>query len=233
MSRASSPYLLIVDDEPTLAGILMPVMKAAGYEVAVVDDGASAVSAAMARTPDAIILDLGLPDLDGKEVIARIREWSDVPIIVVTARHQQAEKVEALDGGADDFISKPFDINELMARVRAALRRQNNLLRKATSFQSGALAIDFPTRQVTLDGEALRLSPKEYDLLKTLAQSEGRVVTHKQLLAVGWDPKLTETQYLRVYIALLRQKIEAEPSAPKLILTEPGVGYRLALLDPH
>lgn len=220
-------HILIVDDEPSLVAVLKPVLNAAGYSVTVAADGAGALRAASASPPDVIILDLGLPDVDGKAIIERLRALGDLSIIVISARHQEAEKIAALDEGADDYVNKPFEIGELMARIRVALRRQANLQTAVSSFRSGALAIDFKTRIVTLEGVAIKLSPKEYELLQLLARSAGQVVTHKRLLAAGWGSSTTDTQYLRVYIGLLRQKIEEDPANPAIILTEPGVGYRM------
>ncbi len=222
-------HILLVDDEPSLIGVLEPVLIAAGYTVTTTSNGRDAIDASEQIVPDVILLDLGLPDGDGKEVIRRIRLQSDVPIIVISARHQEPEKVEALDEGADDYVNKPFEIGELMARVRAALRRRSARETDFTSCTTGDLTIDFLRRRVSLAGEAVKLSPKEYDLLQTLARNVGQVVTHKRLLAVGWGAGTTDTQYLRVYIGLLRQKIEEDSADPKLLLTEPGVGYRLEI----
>lgn len=180
--------------------------------------------------PDVILLDLGLPDIDGKQVIAILRSTGDTPIIVISARHQEAEKIAALDEGADDYVDKPFEIGELMARIRVALRRRPGLA-DTGHFRSGPLSIDFDKRMVRIEGETVRLSPKEYALLVTLARSGGQVVTHKRLLAAGWANDAADTQYLRVYVGLLRQKIEADPADPQLLLTEPGVGYRLVVAD--
>lgn len=224
----TSAHILLVDDEPSLLGVLEPVLGAAGYTVTTAVDGNRALAAIDSNEPDVILLDLGLPDMDGKEVIRCIRMQSDLPIIIISARHQEAEKIAALDEGADDYVNKPFEIGELMARIRAAVRRRSNLRSEVTGYNAGALSIDFVTRRVTLAGETVKLSPKEYDLLQALARSAGQVVTHKRLLAVGWGVEATDTQYLRVYIGLLRQKIEEDPSDPRLLLTEPGVGYRLA-----
>jgi two-component system KDP operon response regulator KdpE len=220
------PHILLVDDEPTLVAVLRPVLSAAGYDVTVAANGAAAIRAAEDQ-PDVILLDLGLPDIDGKDVIASVRRASDVPIIVVSARHLETEKIASLDAGADDYVNKPFEIGELMARIRAAIRRRTNLRDRVTRFEAGPLAIDFAARQVSFDGVALRLSPKEYELLRVLAESAGQVVTHKRLLTAGWGDQATDMQYLRVYIGLLRQKIETDPAEPRLILTEPGIGYRL------
>lgn len=224
----TSAHILIVDDEPSLIAVLEPVLGAAGYRVTTAMNGGGALAVAESGEPDVILLDLGLPDMDGKDVISAIRMRSDVPVIVISARHQEAEKIAALDEGADDYVDKPFEIGELMARIRAAVRRQSNLRTDATTCTTGPLVIDFPARRVTLAGETVKLSPKEYDLLQALARNAGQVVTHKRLLAAGWGMDATDTQYLRVYIGLLRQKIEEDPADPQLLLTEPGVGYRLA-----
>jgi len=226
------PRILVVDDEPSLVAVLQPVLEAADYEVRVATDGAGAIAAIERGDSDVVLLDLGLPDLDGKAVIARVRPRSDVPIIVVSARHQEAEKIAALDEGADDYVNKPFEIGELMARVRAALRRRSTARRRPGRFEAGELAIDFAARRVTLMGETIKLSPKEYALLTALAESAGQVVTHKRLLAAGWGDGAADTQYLRVYMGLLRQKLEEDPAEPRLILTEPGVGYRLEVDRP-
>lgn len=221
----SATRILLVDDEPSLLAVLEPVLAAAGYAVAVASTGMQALAQVNDDRPDVILLDLGLPDMDGKDVIRGLCGLKGVPIIVISARHQEAEKIAALDEGADDYVDKPFEIGELMARIRAALRRHS---RQSATYRDGPLAIDFATRAVTLDGDTLKLSPKEYELLRTLAMSVGQVVTHKRLLAAGWGAGATDTQYLRVYISLLRQKIEEDPADPKMLLTEPGVGYRLA-----
>jgi two-component system KDP operon response regulator KdpE len=220
-------HILLIDDETALTGVLRPVLTAAGHAVTVAATAAEGIVGADRLDPDVILLDLGLPDADGKTVIRALRVKRDTPIIVISARHQEGEKIAALDEGADDYVDKPFDIGELMARIRVVLRRAKGT-EAATRYQAGPLMIDFELRQVTLAGEALRLSPKEYDLLLALARHAGRVVTHKRLLAAGWGADSADTQYLRVYVGLLRQKIEADPSDPKLLLTEPGVGYRLA-----
>jgi two-component system KDP operon response regulator KdpE len=175
-----------------------------------------------------VVLDLGLPDLDGKDVIARVREWSDVPIIVLSARDREAEKIAALDLGADDFVNKPFGTGELMARLRTALRHRMQRKGETPVVSVGGLEIDIPRRRVTWQGSEVLLSPKEFDLLAFLAGHAGKVVTHKQILTAVWGPAHeSDTQYLRVYVGQLRQKIEPNPSDPRFILTEPGIGYRL------
>ncbi|MGE8136377.1 response regulator transcription factor [Novosphingobium subterraneum] len=224
-------HVLLVDDEPALISVLQPVLKAAGYKVKIAGDGHSAISGVIAHDPDLVLLDLGLPDMDGKEVIRVIRKSSQVPIIVVSARHQEAEKIAALDEGADDYVNKPFEIGELMARMRVAVRRYAAQPANAAVFRGGPLKIDFARREVELMGEPVKLSPKEYMLLHALARNAGQVVTHKRLLAAGWNNSTADLQYLRVYMGLLRQKLEENPSEPELIITEPGVGYRLIVSD--
>lgn len=225
-------HVLLVDDEPALVSVLQPVLKASGYTVTVATDGNAAISGVIAKDPDVVLLDLGLPDMDGKDVIRVIRESSPVPIIVISARHQEAEKIAALDEGADDYVNKPFEIGELMARVRAAIRRLQSQVASAAVFESWPLRIDFGKREVELMGEPVKLSPKEYMLLHALARNAGQVVTHKRLLAAGWGNSTADLQYLRVYMGLLRQKLEANPSEPEIIVTEPGVGYRLITREP-
>lgn len=221
--------VLIVDDEPALVSVLRPVLVAEGCNVTVASDGNTAVDRVLDSDPDVMLLDLGLPDMDGKDVIRLVRQASQVPIIVISARHQEAEKIAALDEGADDYVNKPFEIGELMARIRAAFRRSPTATLNSTLFERGDLSIDFAAREVQLMGETMKLSPKEYMLLQALARHAGHVVTHKRLLAAGWGDSTSDLQYLRVYIGLLRQKLEADPSEPQMIVTEPGVGYRLVL----
>lgn len=222
--------ILIVDDDPSLMDVLQQVLSAAGDAVITAMNGTEAVIAAQNEAPELILLDLGLPDADGKDIVARIREFSTVPIIVISARHQGAEKIAALDLGADDFVHKPFDIEELMARMRAALRRTQQTSTPLTHYVSGDLEIDLARRLITVMGQRVDVSPKEFQLLAALARSAGQVITHKRLMIAGWGNDRTDPQYLRVYIGQLRQKIEEDPAAPRYILTEPGIGYRLA--DP-
>jgi len=223
----AAPQVLLVDDEPPIARVLRKALTAAGYRIAVAETGAEALSAVAQNAPELIVLDLGLPDMDGKDVIAALREWTEAPILVLSARHDEAERIAALDVGADDYVTKPFHMGELQARMRAALRHQARRRAEQTEYSCRDLSIDFVKRRVTVYGEEVKLTRKEYDLLRTLAQHAGQVVTHKQLLAAGWGAVVTDTQFVRVYVGQLRQKIEADPSAPKLILTEPGIGYRL------
>jgi two-component system, OmpR family, KDP operon response regulator KdpE len=224
-------HVLLIDDEPALVSVLQPVLKAAGCLVTVASGGHDGINAFVTHHPDVVLLDLGLPDMDGKAVIKAIREISQIPIIVISARHQEAEKIASLDEGADDYVNKPFEIGELMARIRAALRRAVGGFNDNATFESGPLKIDFASRIVEIMGEQIKLSPKEFQLLHALARSAGQVVTHKRLLAAGWGAAGGDSQYLRVYIGLLRQKIEADPSEPEIILTEPGLGYRLTLFS--
>jgi two-component system KDP operon response regulator KdpE len=179
-----------------------------------------------------MILDLGLPDLDGKAVIARVRAWSDAPIIVLSARDLESEKIAALDLGADDFVNKPVGVGELLARIRAGLRGRDRRFAGRSDFRAGELEIDFAARRVFVMGEEVRLTPKEYELARVLGRHAGRVVTHRQLIAAVWGPEArVDAQFVRVLVAQLRQKLEAEPSSPRLLLTEPGVGYRLRAND--
>jgi two-component system KDP operon response regulator KdpE len=225
---STSLRVLVIDDEIDITGALQPSLEAEGYTVVSAPDAMRGMELLQTSSPDAMILDLGLPDFDGKEVIRSVREWSDLPIIVLSARHMEEEKIAALDLGANDYINKPFAIGELLARLRVALRLRQSRDKPAASFQGGDLSIDFPSRGVTVRGQEVKLTPKEYDLLRALAQHAGQVLTHNQLLTFVWGSADTrDSQTLRVMVAQLRQKIEASPRNPKLILTEPGVGYRL------
>ena len=220
--------VLIVDDEPQIRRLLRVSLAAQGYTVSETALGREALARVAADHPDLLLLDLGLPDMDGQEVIARLREWSDVPIIVLSVREREKDKVAALDAGADDYINKPFGMDELLARIRAALRHRLQADVKEPVFRSGDVMVDLGRRVVTVAGREVRLTPKEYDLLRVLASHAGKVLTHQQLLRAVWGPGYTtEAQYLRVYVAQLREKLEADPSQPRLIVTEPGVGYRL------
>ncbi len=221
------PRLLIVDDEPQIQRFLRHALSAAGYEVVLAGDGATALQLAAARPPDLMVLDLGLPDRDGKTIIGELRQHSAVPIIVLSARDQEAEKIAALDLGANDFVAKPFAVGELLARIRAALRIQRGDASRSDRFTLGDVAIDVAAHRVEMRGAAVKLTPKEFELLVLLARHPGRVLTHRQILEKVWGPAhVGDTPYLRVFIGQLRQKIEANPAEPRLILTEPGVGYR-------
>ena len=220
--------VLLVDDEPQIIRALSPALQAEGYAVDAAATGEAALHKMAADPSDLVILDLGLPDMDGKSVIQRLREWSHAPIIVLSAREQETEKVAALDAGADDYLNKPVSIEELMARLRASLRGRDRRFTSEAIVQVKELEIDFARRRVTIEGDDLKLSVREYDLLRTLARHAGRVVTHRQVIAAVWGAEAqVDSQTVRVLVAQLRQKIEREPSSPKLLLNEPGVGYRL------
>ena len=224
----SKPRILVVDDEPQIQRFLRPALTASDFEVLTAASAAEARRLIATRSPDLVILDLGLPDRDGKTVITDVRAFSQVPIIVLSARDQESEKVEALDLGADDYIEKPFGIAELLARIRTALRRRAGGVEvMAESFEFSGLKIDVATRTISRDGVPIHLTPKEYDLLLQLVRNAGRVITHRHLLTAIWGAAHAgDVQYLRVAVAQLRAKIEREPSQPHLILNEPAVGYR-------
>lgn len=230
-SDGPRPRVLIVDDEPPIIRVLKPSLVACGYEVLIAETGAAALSQIAQTQPDLIILDLGLPDMDGKRVIEQMREWSEAPIVVLSARHEAEERIASLDIGADDYVTKPFHMGELQARLRTALRHRQRHLSEHPTYAACGLEIDYAKRRVTIEGEEIKLTRKEYDLLRTLAQHAGQVVTHKQLLAAGWGTAVTDTQFVRVFVGQLRQKLEADSSRPTLILTEPGIGYRLRTDD--
>ena len=223
----SRPRILVVDDEPQIHRFLAPALEAAGYEPLRVETAEAALREIARRAPDAVILDLGLPDMDGKDVLSKARTFYAGPILVLSAREREAEKIDALDLGADDYVEKPFGVGELLARLRAALRHRLQSAGALPVVTVGDLTIDLVKRLVTRGGEAIRLSPREYDLLAQLVQGAGKVVTHRHLLTAVWGPAHEEdVQYLRVFVGQLRQKIEPDASAPALIVTEPGVGYR-------
>jgi two-component system KDP operon response regulator KdpE len=221
--------VLLVDDEAAIVRMLKPALEANDYETITAGTVAEAVRRIAADTPDIVLLDLGLPDGDGKDVIRRVREWSDVPVIVLSAREREVEKIQSLDLGADDYVNKPFNVGEMMARMRAALRHRMQRQAEVPVLRVADVEIDAVRHRVTRGGAELRLTPKEFELLSFLARHAGRVLTHKQILAAVWGPAHSEdTQYLRVYIGQLRQKIEARADDPHIILTEPGIGYRIA-----
>jgi len=223
----TGPKVLIVDDEPQIRRFLRASLQAHDYQVIEAENGKEGVRACTVQKPDLLILDLGLPDMDGLDVIKLVREWSTIPIIVLSIRSDDADKIEALDRGANDYVTKPFSMGELLARMRVALR-QGQASGDDPIITAGDIAIDLSKRLVTVAGTAVRLSRKEYDLLRILASHPGKVITHQQLLQEVWGQAyVEETQYLRVYIGQLRQKLEKEPAAPKYLTTEPGVGYRL------
>jgi two-component system KDP operon response regulator KdpE len=219
--------ILVVDDEPNILGTLAPLLRARGYEVLTALNGRSAIDMFGREHPDLIVLDLGLPDLDGVEVCREIRATHNVPIVVLSARGSESDKVRALDVGADDYVTKPFGAEELLARVRAALRRSDAPAPPSEPLVRGNLTIDRQRFRVMRDGEELRLTPKEFELLSFLAQHPGRVLTHRAILKAIWGPHaVDQPEHLRVLVGALRKKIETNPSSPRYILTEPWVGYR-------
>jgi two-component system, OmpR family, KDP operon response regulator KdpE len=219
--------VLVVDDEPQIRRALRTSLEAHGYEVATVGTGEEGVVAAAEQAPDLMLLDLGLPDIDGTEVIRRVRAFSDVPVIVLSVRESQADKVAALDAGADDYVTKPFGMQELLARSRATMRRTQSDEPAAPILRYDALRVDLPKRLVTLDGDQVRLTPTEYGLLEALVTNPGKLLTHQWLLRKVWGRGYgTETTYLRTYVRSLRKKLGDDAQAPGLIVTEPGVGYR-------
>jgi two-component system, OmpR family, KDP operon response regulator KdpE len=227
---AREPTVLVVDDEPPIRRLLRTTLTAAGYRVAEAETAAAGLRSLAVEKPDLVILDLGLPDHSGIELIAEIRKASRVPIVVLSVRHDERAKVAALDLGADDYVAKPFGMAELMARLRAALRHAFQAQGELPVFASGDLAVDLVRRHVTRAGHEIKLSPKEFDLLRHLVMHAGKVLTHRQLLREVWGPaQADEVQYLRVFIRGLRQKLEPDPTRPTHILTELGVGYRLQL----
>lgn len=220
--------VLVVDDEPAILRFLKPALEASGYDLITAGSVAEAVKRIAADAPDVVVLDLGLPDGDGKDVIRQVRAWSDVPVIVLSARDREAEKIESLDLGADDYVNKPFGVGELLARLRAAIRHRMQRHNEAPSARIGDIEIDSVRHRVTRNGEEIKLTPKEFELLSFLARHAGKVLTHRQILAAVWGAAHTsDTQYLRVYVGQLRQKIEPNPEDPAIILTEPGIGYRI------
>jgi len=228
-----SSRILIVDDEPNIIATVAPLLRARGYEVFSAMSGRAALDSVDRDKPDLIVLDLGLPDMDGVEVCQRIREGSaTLPILVLSARGAEGDKVNALDAGADDYVTKPFGTAELLARVRAALRRIDVPVQSSQPIVRGGLVIDRERFRVTRDGDEVRLTPKEFELLSYMAQHPGRVLTHRTLLKAIWGPHaVDQVEHLRVLVGSLRKKIEPNPSTPKYILTEPWVGYRFADSD--
>jgi two-component system KDP operon response regulator KdpE len=220
--------ILVVDDDSVLQRTLRINLRARGDEVLLAGSGNEALELFFAEQPELVILDLGLPDLDGVEVLRRIRKRSAVPVIVLSARQEADDKVEALDEGADDYVSKPFSIDELMARVRAAVRRTTSEQAAPATIRTGGLVLDFAANQALRDGVAIHLTPTEWRMLAELARHEGRVVSHEDLLRAVWGPHYgRERQYLRVFTNQIRRKLEVDPARPRHLITEPGLGYRL------
>jgi two-component system KDP operon response regulator KdpE len=221
--------VLVVEDERPIRRLLRATLSAQGFRVLEAETGAEAIGLAPSHLPDLILLDLGLPDMDGLEVVRKIREWSSVPIVVLSARGMERDKVAALDGGADDYITKPFGVKELAARVRVALRHAaTGPSANEPTFVVGKLSVDLARRRITLDGHEVHVTPIEYKLLTCLIRHAGRVVTHRQILTEVWGtPHAEQTHYVRIYMRQLRNKIEETPARPRYLLTEAGVGYRL------
>jgi two-component system KDP operon response regulator KdpE len=222
--------VLVVEDEPQMLRFLRASLTSHGFRLVEALNAAEAVAAATAQSPEIVLLDLGLPDLDGIELTRRLREWTRVPIIVISARGREEDKVEALDAGADDYLTKPFGVNELLARMRVALRHaeQTGGATGSPVLEFGPLHVDLEKRHVLLESREVHLTPIEYRLLVLLAQNAGKVLTHRQILKEVWGPSyMGQTHYVRVRMAELRKKIELDPARPKLLVTEPGVGYRL------
>jgi two-component system, OmpR family, KDP operon response regulator KdpE len=223
--------VLVIEDEEPIRRVLRAALAGQGFTLVESATGADGIAQAAMRQPDLLVLDLGLPDIDGIEVTRRVREWSTVPILVLSARGQESDKIRALDAGADDYVTKPFSMGELLARMRVALRHRARAAASAESgvTEVGELCIDHGRHRVTVAGEEVRLTPIEYRLLGALARFPGRVLTHEHLLREVWGPTFTtQHHYLRVYMAQLRHKLERDPSRPRRLLTEPGVGYRMA-----
>ena len=230
MSENSVPTqsVLIVDDEVQIRRLLRVTLEANGYRVLEAANGPDGLAEAAQRNPGVIILDLGLPGMDGLTVLKRLREWSHAPVLVLSVQEGEADKVSALDNGADDYMTKPFSSAELLARLRVVQRRAQPEAENAV-FHSGHLEVDLAARKVMVKGQEIKMTPTEYSFLRLLARNAGKVVTHRQILKEVWGPAYGEqTHYLRVYVAHVRDKIEADPARPELLLTEPGVGYRLA-----
>jgi len=223
------PLLLLIEDDLQMRRFLRASLHAQGFRLVEAETGEEGIVLAQSQTPDVILLDLGLPDVDGIKVTERLRGWTRIPIIVISARGREADKVEALDAGADDYLTKPFGVSELLARIRVALRHKEGLPSgEQPILEVGGLRVDLDRHLVTREDREIRLTPIEYKLLTLLARHPGKVLTHRQILKEVWGPTATEqTHYLRVYMAQLRRKIEKDPARPHLLVTEPGVGYRL------
>ncbi len=225
---SDGPLVLLVEDEAQMRRFLRAALTSHGYRLVEAEKGSEVVGLATSHNPELVLLDLGLPDVDGFEVTRRLREFSQMPIIVLSARGREDDKVAALDAGADDYVTKPFGMNELLARIRVALRHRQGLAKEEPVLELEGLRIDFARREVSREGEQIKLTPLEFKLLGYLARHAGKVLTHRQLLKEVWGPSHgDDTHYLRVYMASLRKKLERDPAAPRYLLTEPGVGYRL------
>lgn len=224
---ATGPLVMVIEDEPQVRRFLRAALGSRGYRLVEAETIREAEQLATSHDPDVYLLDLGLPDGDGVDLARRLREWTRAPIVVLSARGREEDKVNALDAGADDYLTKPFGVDELMARLRVALRHAHAAPEEPSVLEAGPLRIDLARREVTVDGREVRLTPTEYRLLVLLARHAGKVLTHRQILREVWGPNATEAHYVRVHMAELRKKLEAEPARPQLLVTEPGVGYRL------
>jgi two-component system, OmpR family, KDP operon response regulator KdpE len=224
------PVIVVIEDDPQIRRFLRTGLESHGFGIAEADCGARGLTAVANRKPDLAIVDLGLPDMDGVEVVKRLREWTVLPVIVLSARATEGDKIAALDAGADDYLTKPFGLGELLARIRVALRHANASAQAGEGvFELASLKIDLARRRVALDGKEVHLTPIEYRLLSVLARNAGKVLTHRQLLREVWGPSHVErNHYLRIYMAALRHKLETDPARPRFLLTEAGVGYRMA-----
>jgi two-component system, OmpR family, KDP operon response regulator KdpE len=231
-TKSGAATALVIDDEPQIRRLLTITLEAGGYRVLTANNGQEGLVLAAQHRPEAILLDLGLPDLSGLEVLKRLREWTQTPVIILTVQDAEADKIAALDCGADDYVTKPFNTGELLARLRAARRHADKSQPAEPVFQSGELVVDLVARRVTRKGQPVKLTATEYSLLRLFIQHAGKVLTHRQILREVWGPTHEEhTHYLRVYLAHLREKLEKNPAAPMLLVTEPGVGYRLVVAD--
>jgi len=227
----SEPHSIVVliEDEPQMRRFLRAVLPSQGIELFEADTGERGLVEVGLRRPDVVVLDLGLPDIGGVEVVRRLREWSEVPVIILSARSDESDKVAALDAGADDYLTKPFGVAELLARLRVAMRRAARTEDGSHVFTAGPIKVDLNARRVELSGEVVHLTPLEYRLLSMLVRHAGKVLTHRHLLKEIWGPSHVEdSHYLRIYMAQLRRKLEDDPTQPRFLITEPGVGYRLA-----
>ena len=219
--------VLIIDDEIQIRRFVIIGLESKGYHVAESESGGQGLTEAVMKQPDLVLLDLNLPDMNGLEVLKRLREWYRAPVIILTVRESEKDKIELLDAGADDYITKPFDMGELLARIRAVLRRSRNKATEEAVYRHGELTVDLAKRVVTAGGAVIKLTPIEYSLLRMFVLNPGKVLTQRQIMKEVWGPGMeSETNYLRVYISSLRKKIEKDPSRPALLTTEPGVGYR-------
>jgi two-component system KDP operon response regulator KdpE len=226
----SKPSVLVVDDEAQIRRLLELTLEANGYRVLLAENGTEGIRRAGMDRPDLVILDLGLPDIDGSEVLRKLREWATIPIVILSVRNTEAEIIRCLDAGADDYLVKPFRSGELVARIRAAVRHRPSLLQPESEFTTRNISVNLSTRTVKKSGESVKLTSTEYSLLALFVRNAGRVLTHRYILEQVWGPAYTEeTEYTRVYVGQLRKKIEDDPAKPTLLLTESGIGYRLAV----